>query len=92
MLLLQGHGGLLGEGSPQVVPGAVHLDTAEHGSRDMLCCRSGMASRIGKSNTGHRELVLGTAFSAFSFLCLFFSLAQLFLSPFLSAVSLASLA
>ena len=36
ILLLEGHGGLLGEGSPQVVPGAVHLDTAEHGTRDML--------------------------------------------------------
>ena len=91
MLLLQGHGGLLGEGSPQVVPGAVHLDTVEHGSRDMLCCRSGMASRIGKSNTGHRELVLGTVFSEITFF-LVPSLAKLFLSTFLSAVSLASLA
>ena len=47
---------------------AVHLglagvpgkpDAVEQGSRGMLRCRSGMASRIGKRSTGHRENVLG---------------------------------
>jgi hypothetical protein len=36
MLLMQGHGVLLDDGSPQVVPGVVHLADAEYGSRDIL--------------------------------------------------------
>ena len=48
-----------------------------------------MASRIGKSSTGHRELVLGTAFSEVTFFLVPY-LTDLFLSTFLSAVSLAA--
>ena len=48
-----------------------------------------MASRIGRRSTGHREIVLGTVFSEVTFF-LVASLAKLFLSTFLSAVSVAS--
>ena len=89
ILLLYGHGGLLGEVSPQVFIGAVHLDTVEQGSRGMLRCRSGMASRIGRRSTGHRENVLVTAFSEVTFF-LVLSLAELFLTTFLSVLSLAA--
>ena len=67
LLLLQGHGGLLDEGSPLAVSGAVHFDAAVDGSWDMLRCRSGIASMVGGRSTGHREIVLGTAFSEVTF-------------------------
>jgi hypothetical protein len=84
-----GRGGLLDEGSPLAVSGAVHLDADVDGSWGLLRCRSGMASRIGRRSTGHRGIFLGTTFSEVNFYLVLF-LAELFLSTCLLAVSLAS--